>query len=416
MSIPSLDALNILSTPVWVISLQTQEIVFANAAAHEFAGDSQLQQFRNGPFSAHAQQRLEAYLPALAKKAQVVEIWTIQKNNAVIPLSCRLSLAQLESHGNIIVAEGLIASGATVPLVGSKTTPLNINKAWRDEIGFYERLFRTNSAPMLLIDPSNDGQIVDANEAATHFYGYSRDEMCTKHTWEINAMGKDVLPVMHEVAKLPGGHKPLHFIHKLADGSTRHVQTYAGPVELDGIRLMLCIIHDITEQKRLEQELEKAALRDPLTGLGNRRQFLQVVKHAHAQSQRYGQDYSLMLVDVDHFKAINDQYGHNTGDEVLILLARTLETSVRESDAIFRWGGEEFLILLPQTNLEGAQHVAETVRETIQQIKLPDLAAITVSIGVAQHLADEDTLTLFKRVDDALYRAKASGRNRVLVA
>ncbi|CFQ61368.1 diguanylate cyclase [Yersinia frederiksenii] len=414
MLIAYLDALNILSTPVWVVLPKNQEILFANKEARKIAGNCPLSLMRNGRFSAHAQQQLSAYLPALADDDQIVEIWTVQTGKNTFPLSCQLSLTQLEPYGDVIVFEGLYISETvlTQPNVGQ----LYSKPYSRDVQGFYQQFFSTNTAPMLLIDPSREGQIVDANQAATRFYGYSRDEMCMKHTWEINIMGKDVLPVMNEVAKLPGGHKPLNFIHKLADGETRHVQTYAGPVELDGIRLMLCIIHDITEQKRLEQALEHAALRDPLTDLGNRRQFFPLVEHAHAQSQRYGQNFSLILLDVDHFKSINDQLGHHKGDEVLILLARTLESIIRECDIVFRWGGEEFVILLPLTDLNGALQVAESIRETIQMICQPNLPQLTVSLGVAQHQVGEDTDSLFKRMDEALYRAKASGRNRVLAA
>lgn len=315
---------------------------------------------------------------------------------------------QLDANETAIVFEGTHTSTDNVPVPVSNTTSYR-----RDESGFYERLFQTNTAPMLLIDPINNGQIVDANQAATRFYGYTRDEMCTKHTWEINTMGMDVLPVMHEIARLPGGHKPLTFVHKLADGNLRHVQTYAGPVEMNGVRLMLCIIHDITDQKRLEQELEHAALRDPLTGLGNRRQFMQLVENARTQNPQRTHNFSLMLVDADHFKAINDQHGHNKGDDALIMLARTLETGIRESDTVFRWGGEEFLILLPLTPLDGAMHVAEALREAIQQLSQPELPALTVSVGVAQYEAGENFTSLFKRVDDALYRAKTSGRNQV---
>ncbi|OVZ97225.1 MULTISPECIES: sensor domain-containing diguanylate cyclase [Yersinia] len=414
MLIAYLDALNILSTPVWVVLPKNQEVLFANKEARKMAGDTPLAFMRNGQFSAHAQQQLEAYLPALADNDQIVEIWTLAAEKNTSPLSCRLSLTQLEPYGDVIVFEGLYISASV--LAQPHAEQLCSKSYRRDERGFYEQFFNTNTAPMLLIDPSKEGQIVDANQAATRFYGYSRDEMCMKHTWEINTMGKDVLPVMNEVAKLPGGHKPLNFIHKLADGNTRHVQTYAGPVELDGMRLMLCIIHDITEQKRLEQALERAALRDPLTDLGNRRQFFPLVEHAHAQSQRYGQNFSLILLDVDHFKSINDQLGHHKGDEVLILLARTLESIIRECDIVFRWGGEEFAILLPLTDLNGALQLAESIRETIQMICQPNLPPLTVSIGVAQHQVGEDTDNLFKRMDEALYRAKALGRNRVLAA
>lgn len=408
MSLPHLETLNILSTPIWVVSAQSQHILFANIAARKLAGNSLLGPLRNGQFSVHSHQSLDAYLPNLAKGDQIVEIWTIHKEGRAFPLTCRLSSIPLDGSEYAIVFEGAHTSAANVPV------PVPSNTRYRrDESGFYERFFQTNSAPMLLIDPANNGQIVDANQAATRFYGYTRDEICMKHTWEINAMGLDVLPVMHEIARLPGGHKPLTFVHRLADGNLRHVQTYAGPVELNAVRLMLCIIHDITEQKRLEQELEHAALRDPLTGLGNRRQFMQLVENARTQNPQRTHNFSLMLVDADHFKTINDQYGHNKGDDALVMLARTLETGIRESDTVFRWGGEEFLILLPLTPLEGAMIVAEALRERVQQLSQPEMPALTVSVGVAQYEAGEDFTSLFKRVDDALYRAKTSGRNQV---
>lgn len=408
MALPNFDALNFLSTPVWVVSPESQEILFANAAAKALSPERHMDPLRHGPLSAHAQFHLDAYLPMLANREQVVEILTVQKFGKSLPLSCRLSTVDI---GGAIPA--LVFEGLSVPEVAP---PLSHAAPSSDEHRFYERLFRTNTAPMLLIDPADDGRIVDANLAATRFYGYSRDEMCLKHTWDINTLGRDVLPIMHEVAKLPGGHKPLNFTHKMADGSHRQVQTYAGPVELDHKRLMLCIVHDITEQKRLERELQQAALRDPLTGLWNRRQFMNLVDHAHAQTQRYGHAYSLLLIDVDHFKDINDRCGHHKGDEVLLSLAKTLESRVRESDSVCRWGGEEFVILLPHTTLEGSMKVAESLRETVQDMRLREVPPLTVSIGVAQHVADEDSETLFKRVDIALYRAKAAGRNKVLPA
>lgn len=416
MALPNFDALNFLSTPVWVVSPESQEVLFANRAALALCPERHMDPLRHGPLSAHAQFHLDAYLPVLVNQEQVVEILTVQKFGKSLPLSCRLSTIDIGGQQPAIVFEGLSVPEVAPPSNhtgwGASATPPQSS----DEHQFYERLFRTNTAPMLLIDPADDGRIVDANLAATRFYGYPRDEMCLKHTWDINTLGRDVLPIMHEVAKLPGGHKPLNFTHRMADGSHRQVQTYAGPVELNQKRLMLCIIHDITEQKRLERELQQAALRDPLTGLWNRRQFMNLVDHAHAQTQRYGHAYSLLLIDVDHFKDINDRCGHHKGDEVLLSLAKTLESRVRESDTVCRWGGEEFVILLPHTTLEGAMKVAESLRETVEGMRLSEVPPLTVSIGVAQHVADEDSETLFKRVDEALYRAKATGRNKVMPA
>ena len=279
----------------------------------------------------------------------------------------------------------------------------------------YDQLFHSNGAPILLIDPAADGLIVDANLAACRFYGYTREGFCRKHTWEINALGRQVLSIMSEVAKLPGGHRPLNFVHRLADGSLRDVQTNASPLEMDGRRLMLCVVHDVTEQKRLKNELEYAASRDPLTGLWNRRHFLNLLDKARQQKRRNDVNYSLLILDTDHFKNINDQFGHDKGDEVLVLLARTLENRVRETDSVCRWGGEEFIILLPQTEIANAAHLAECLRESVTEIQIPALPRMTVSIGVAQHQHGEPTESLLKRADAALYQAKASGRNKVVV-
>lgn len=404
------DALNVLNTPVWLVSPVTEYLLFANSAAKEMMHDATLDTLRKGPNSAHAQNALSMYVPDLKIKQDIVEIWTVGPHNQLFSLTCRLSLATFEGVGEVIVFEGVVRQ----PPSGLKATRSATYQ--RKKQGFYARFFLTNSAPMLLIDPSRDGQIVDANLAALNFYGYTHDTMCSKHTWEINTLGRNILPVMTEIARLPGGHKPLNFVHRLADGSTRHVQTYAGPIEIYGDKLMLCIIHDITEQKRLEQELEHAAQRDSLTGLLNRRQFYHLTDQTSSAQLPVQQEFSLLLVDTDHFKRINDMFGHQKGDEVLIALSRMLESACRKDDYVFRWGGEEFVLLLPRTSLEAAMQVAETVRAAVAHIALPGLPRFTVSIGVARHNPDENIDALFKRVDDALYRAKNDGRNRVLAA
>lgn len=410
MSQQCFDALNFIKTPVWLISPVSEHIIFANTAATEVMRDKTLADMRAGTYSANAQTVLSMYVSELKTEQEIIEILTIWRDQHETTLSCRLSLAYFEPYGEVIVFEGFTHSMPS----GLKATRSATYQ--RKKHGFYARFFLTNSAPMLLIDPSRDGQIVDANLAALNFYGYHHDVMCSKHTWEINALGRDILPIMAEIAALPGGHKPLNFIHRLADGTTRHVQTYAGPIEIYGDKLMLCIIHDITEQKRLELELEHAALRDSMTGLLNRRQFYILTEQANPAHLPALQQFSLLLVDTDHFKNINDVFGHLKGDEVLISLSRMLEASSRKEDYVFRWGGEEFVILLPHTSLETAMQIAETIRAAVARITIPGLPRFTVSIGVARHNQGESIDDLFKRVDDALYRAKNDGRNKVLAA
>ncbi|MBJ5866235.1 GGDEF domain-containing protein [Salmonella enterica subsp. enterica serovar Derby] len=410
MSQNGFEALNVIKTPVWLISPASETIVFANVTATQLMGEKTLDQLRKGLYSANAQHLLSMYVPELKTGQEIVEIWTISRDGQDTPLSCRLSLAHYAPWGDVIVFEG-IAQHILSGLKASRSATYR-----RKKQGFYARFFQTNSAPMLLIDPARDGQIVDANLAALYFYGYSHDDMCSKHTWEINTLGRDVLPIMTAIAALPGGHKPLNFVHRLADGSTRHVQTYAGPIEIYGDKLMLCIIHDITEQKRLEQELEHAALRDSMTGLLNRRQFYAITDPKNLNHLPAQQQFSLLLVDTDRFKNINDLFGHLKGDEVLIALSRTLEACSRENDLVFRWGGEEFVILLPHTPLDIALQIAESIRAAVARITIPGLPRFTVSIGVARHNQGETIDELFKRVDDALYRAKNDGRNKVLAA
>ncbi|MDK9582743.1 sensor domain-containing diguanylate cyclase [Lelliottia wanjuensis] len=406
----SFDALNFIKTPVWLVSPVSEHLIFANIAATDMMRNKTLTEMRQGIYSASAQQQLAMYVPDLKSELDIVEIWTVWRDGHETTLSCRLSLAGHEVVGDVIVFEGIV-SQAPSGLKASRSANYQ-----RKKQGFYARFFQTNSAPMLLIDPARDGLIVDANLAALNFYGYHHDTMCSKHTWEINTLGRDILPIMTEIARLPGGHKPLNFVHRLADGSTRHVQTYAGPIEIYGDKLMLCIIHDITEQKRLEQELEHAALRDSMTGLLNRRQFYLITEQTNPSHLPAQQQFSLLLVDTDHFKNINDVFGHSKGDEVLISLSRMLEACSRKDDFVFRWGGEEFVLLLPRTTLDVAMQVAETIRAEVARIAIPGLPRFTVSIGVARHNPDESIDDLFKRVDDALYRAKNNGRNKVLAA
>ncbi|MDM2931115.1 sensor domain-containing diguanylate cyclase [Citrobacter sp. Cm046] len=410
MSTTELHSLDLLTIPVWIVLPHTEELVFANAVAREIMPEPSFSRLRRGIFSTHAQADLPMYLGDLRNHHDIVEIITVYRDGAEIALSCRLSIRTLANVGDVILFEGIETPSAQ-GLKASRSATYQ-----RKKQGFYARFFLTNSAPMLLIDPSRDGLIVDANLSALTFYGYSHDVMCQKHTWEINMLGRHILPVMHKIAHLPGGHKPLHFVHKLADGSTRHVQTYAGPIEIYGNKLMLCIIHDITEQKRLEQELERAALHDALTGLLNRRHFYQITEPEQTHAILLTQDYSLLLIDTDRFKSINDLFGHLKGDEVLCALARTLESCARKDDLIFRWGGEEFVLLLPRTSLDVAINLAEVIRATVARVTLPGLPRFTVSIGVARHEANESIDELFKRVDDALYKAKNEGRNRVLAA
>lgn len=168
------------------------------------------------------------------------------------------------------------------------------------------------------------------------------------------------------------------------------------------------------EEQRTKAQLEILATTDRLTGLYNRQMLDQEVERALSQADRYHEPISLIVFDLDHFKNVNDTWGHPVGDQVLKQTAQVVAKLIRKSDRFFRIGGEEFLILLPQTTADEAVIAAEKIRLALEQTNHPQAGQITVSIGIAQLQQDESFTAFFKRADDNLYKAKRYGRNRVV--
>jgi diguanylate cyclase (GGDEF)-like protein len=176
----------------------------------------------------------------------------------------------------------------------------------------------------------------------------------------------------------------------------------------------------------LTARLEQMASTDPLTRVYNRRVFLEWCEKERTRSQRTGAPFSILMIDLDHFKQINDRFGHRSGDEVLCAAVEKMQDSIRGIDILGRWGGEEFTVLLPGASAEAALLVAHRIRGNIEQIRLQDINArmekeaqdtpVTASMGLAAFRGgDEDIAGILQRADSALYDAKAAGRNRILV-
>ncbi|ATJ84659.1 diguanylate cyclase [Halomonas beimenensis] len=178
------------------------------------------------------------------------------------------------------------------------------------------------------------------------------------------------------------------------------------------IRNFVAVFHNIAERKRMERELEHQATRDHLTGTHNRRAFDAAMRQAIRRAEAGHEPFSLLIFDIDHFKAVNDHHGHDTGDAILKRLAERVEDSLRSTDMLARWGGEEFTILLSDTSLAGAASFAERLRRQVAESRFEGLA-ITVSLGIAGYRPGDDLDAVLARADEALYRAKADGRNLV---
>ena len=174
---------------------------------------------------------------------------------------------------------------------------------------------------------------------------------------------------------------------------------------------------------QLSHQLEHMAGTDPLTRLYNRRTFLKACEQELETSQQKQRPFSILMVDLDHFKKINDKFGHSVGDAALVAAVHAMQDSIRGSDILARWGGEEFAALLPNASLEAAHVVAERLRINVERVEMPlevtgpngpEIVRMTVSIGLATYDSMDDIQTVMSRADQNLYLAKDSGRNRVL--
>ena len=184
----------------------------------------------------------------------------------------------------------------------------------------------------------------------------------------------------------------------------------------DHEKAFLVSLFDITERKNTELTLKRIAIKDELTGLYNRHFLDQIIDQEINRSERYEVPLSAFLLDLDYFKAVNDKYGHPTGDSVLKLTAEIIQNQMRMSDYSIRIGGEEFLVILPNTSLAGAFDAAEKVRKAIENTPHPVIGTFTASFGVGERIQGETYQNLYSRIDGALYQAKENGRNQSVEA
>ncbi len=214
--------------------------------------------------------------------------------------------------------------------------------------------------------------------------------------------------------------RPFHatFADRHRNGHIFHADQTISPVRGrdDNRTHFVSIIRDLTARVRHEQALRDAASLDVLTGLYNRRGGESLLERTYIGAREGGAPFGLILADIDHFKAINDTFGHPAGDRVLERVGRLLRACVRATDGVVRWGGEEFMVILPHCELRAAMEQAERIRARIERTPQPEVGPITLSLGVAQLNAGETVASLIDRTDRALYEAKRQGRNRVCSA
>lgn len=272
------------------------------------------------------------------------------------------------------------------------------------------------------IDPPGP-EIVYVNKAFTELTGYTSEEVIGRTPRLLQSTGTDAAS-RREIKQALRKQQPVRVTIKNYAKSGREywldVSILALRNQAGEVTHFVAIERDVTEQKALEKKLETLSRTDPLTGLLNRRSLEDFLDKEYSRFTRHDIQFSLLLLDIDHFKSINDQYGHDTGDRVLKMLADSCIAQLRKHDVMARYGGEEFCVVLPNTNGERAAVLAEKLRTTIAARTLgvnDEQIGVTSSIGVSEvQSSDKDSGEILKRADSALYEAKQSGRDRVHVA
>ena len=194
-----------------------------------------------------------------------------------------------------------------------------------------------------------------------------------------------------------------------------NVQIIIKKILLPEREYFVAIITDITEQIIIQKQLKSLATRDCLTGTYNRHKANQIIDEEIIRQNRYNGTFTLMMFDIDYFKLVNDTYGHNIGDSVLQELSKLILKNKRQSDKFARWGGEEFIMVLPETTSKDSLIFAKKIRKIIADHSFEKVAQITVSIGICVFQENDTKEKLLQKVDEALYEAKNKGRNRVIL-
>lgn len=296
---------------------------------------------------------------------------------------------------------------------------------------FANQLMETLAIPIFVLDAS--ARVILWNRACERLTGVSAQEMLgSREHWR--SFFDDRRPTLADLVleqRAPGaGHAaPANDAHLAAEcwcdmprmGRRRYLAADASAIYDERGRLTAVVetLRDLTEEKQAQIALEQLATRDGLTGLANRRCFDETLHAEWARALRQRQPLSLLMVDVDNFKAYNDANGHLGGDECLKRVATAVASEMRANDLVARYGGEEFAVILPNQSLKGAASVAERIRTRVEQLQVPNRLApgqhVTVSIGAATALASPENSAseLVATADAALYRAKHMGRNRI---
>lgn len=347
-------------------------------------------------------------------------------------LVTHISQAQMNAHIQDHIQQGALQCGAVsliiLPLIWLFSRERIVRKWARSELRHNEQYLRTITAQLGegLLVINRKGEVLTMNQEAEQLLGWQAHEIIGRNLGivfplfpEDLARADDKCLVARAInERIPYRKDSVSFRRK--QGGSISVSFSVAPLQKDQHVLGAIItFRDITERLQLQAELQVMAKHDPLTGVKNRGEIERLLHQEWIRAERYQHQLAILMLDIDHFKQINDIYGHQAGDKVLQHACTEMERQLRESDQLGRYGGEEFLIVLPETNLPSAQTIAERLRRSMADLTVSvdshTQVRFTVSIGVGSYPGSaQDVEKLVQLADRYLYKAKNSGRNRVM--
>lgn len=405
------DSLN----EIYIFHPQTLKFIAVNRGARENLGYTEEELKQMTPVDLKPEFTLQSFKellePLLRDEQKQIVFDTVyrRKDGSLYPVEIHLELVEFDKE-KVFVA-----------LVIDITERREMEKELKERNEILSTIMESAGDAIIMID--DNGKVTFWNPAAERILGYSREEI----------IGKDLHMFMIQDMRLYEAYKEAFkkfrltgkgsIVGKTVEMKTRHKNGHEIDVELSlsAVRIKdswhaIGIIRDISERKRFEELLYRQSITDPLTNIYNRRFFMQMLEQEIERVKRNKKPFSLIMFDLDHFKNVNDRFGHAAGDTVLRSVADTVKKRIRKTDYFARWGGEEFIILLPETSLNNAAELAEELRKKISETELDGIGKVTASFGVTEYRNTDTMDTLLLRVDGALYEAKGSGRNCVKIA
>ena len=360
---------------------------------------------------------VETYVPIMndGRFAGAIEItYDISKSKGALD-----RLIQRSTYGVVAVTIVLLLAVFLASRRAHQT--IQERDRFQEKLSESERKYRElyDNAPDICYSLDREGNFLDCNETGAEKLGYTREELIGKPAQKVfsERSREDFSVDFPKVIQgAPDLYKEREYIRKDGSMFVASVRISSDFDPAEGFLRANSVARDITRQKRMEAALRELAETDSLTNILNRRMIFQFLDLEMERFRRYRKPFSVIMFDIDHFKQVNDTWGHEAGDSVLREMADVVGGALRKSDRLARYGGEEFLVLSPETNAEDVLVLAERIRRVVEQHLFPQVGRVTISVGAKVAAEGEETQDLIKRADEAMYAAKNNGRNRVEIA